>query len=112
MKVGEPFRLSGRVNDDVSLRCVSAEEHIDIVQNFHVIADEADRRDDYFVHTLRRVSVEARFHGGAQPCAAAHPLTLVSEVPIGEAQARRHRRRRGARFAIVLFVGRPADCAP
>src|SRR6266568_6482460 len=59
------------------MRRVRAEQHIDIVQNFHVIAYKSDGCDHHFAHALQRVAIEARFYGRSQPVAAAHPLTLV-----------------------------------
>src|ERR1035437_997605 len=94
-KCGRAVQTFGARQRDASLGRIAAEQYVDIVQDFHVIAHEADGCDHHFAHAFGGVAVEAGFHGWPQPRTqrrtAAHPLALESELPIGKPQAGRYR---------------------
>src|ERR1035441_6797771 len=75
---GRAVQALGPGQRDASLRRVLPEQHIDVVQNFHVIADETDGRNHHFAYAFGRVAIQAGFHGWPQPVAAAQPLTLAA----------------------------------
>src|SRR5690349_8537417 len=91
----------GTAEGDAPLSGVPAEEDVNIVQDFHVVADKPDRVDYHVANSRGGIAVEHRLYRRAQPLVSRHPLALVSEIPIRQLEPFRDRGRGFVRFAIV-----------
>ena len=98
MRVGESLRLSAR--ESCRPRCggLLLEVDVDVVEDFDVVAEEADGlEDDGFVAGFGE-GLEGVFDGGADPGGAGDALGLEGEEPVGVGEAD------GARAAAMAMA--------
>src|SRR5215467_11069573 len=81
---------------------------VDIVKDFHVVAQEANGLEENFVAALFLEGKQRLFDRGAEPSSSGHSLTLKGELPIFgcEAGSPGYERSGFARMALIRIAFR------